>query len=150
MIVTLKRFEFNDNHTCGEFYVNGLFVCYSLEDKVRDFNRDGDLKDKGETKVFGETAIPYGKYRVEYEFSQKFKRILPRVKDVSEFEGILIHSANFASELLGCIAPATNLGWKDNNTRIGLQSRVAFHKLNNIMLEAWQNKDKIVLNIIDK
>lgn len=150
MIVVLKRFEFSETHTCGEFYVNGVFICYSLEDKVRDYNRDGDLKDKGETKIFGETAIPYGKYRINYEFSNKFQRILPRIKDVNGFEGILIHSANFTSELLGCIAPATKLSWKSNNVRVALQSRVAFHKLNNIMLEAWQNKEKLELHIIDK
>ena len=55
------------------------------EDKVRDLNKDGDLNDAGEGKVFGETAIPYGIYSVIMTMSPRFKRILPRLVDVNGF-----------------------------------------------------------------
>lgn len=60
------------------------FVCYTGEDRVRP---------AGEAKVFGETAIPAGRYRVVLDFSNRFQRIMPHVLDVPGFEGIRIHGA---------------------------------------------------------
>lgn len=103
MKLTLKRIALNEKYTIGKLYLDGEYFCDTLEDKVRDYNKDGDLLDKGETKVFGETAIPYGKYKVILGYSPKFKKILPRVQNVPHFEGILIHSGNTAIDSHGCI-----------------------------------------------
>jgi hypothetical protein len=70
--------------------------CDTIEDKVRDLNQDGDLLDEGEEKVFGETAIPYGKYAMELSMSPKFKRLLPMILDVKHFTGIRIHKGRTA------------------------------------------------------
>lgn len=57
-ILTLKRDTYTSKTTIGKLYLNDVFICDTLEDVCRDINKDGDLDDKGETKVYGETAIP--------------------------------------------------------------------------------------------
>lgn len=77
--------------------------AYTLEDKVRDYNKDGDLKDEGEQKVYGETAIPFGKYKGFLRFSPSKNRVVPELKNVPGFKFIQIHSGNTAKNSLGCI-----------------------------------------------
>lgn len=88
-------------------YINGVFFCDTLEDKVRDLNKNG-VFDNGEKKVAAETAIPYGTYKVIVDVSPKFKRELPRLSGVAEFEGVLIHRGNTAKDTAGCILVGEN------------------------------------------
>lgn len=104
----LQRRYFNENYTIGRLSVDDVVFCDTLEDKVRDYNKDGDLNDAGEQKVYGQTAIPYGRYRVIVTYSSKFKRRLPLLMSVPHFEGIRIHAANWPTELEGCIAVGEN------------------------------------------
>jgi len=108
MKLTLKRIALRDNYTIGKLYVNDVYLCDTLEDKVRDLNRDGDLDEPGETKVWGETAIPFGTYAIELSMSPKFKKILPRLLKVKGFEGILIHPGNIPEHTHGCILVGRN------------------------------------------
>lgn len=104
----VKRRWFADEYTIGTFFADGERICDTLEDKNRDLNRDGDLNDKGEGKVYGETAIPFGRYEVVLNISPKFKRRLPRLLNVKHFEGILIHRGNTAKDTHGCIIVGEN------------------------------------------
>lgn len=108
MKFTLERIALRDTYTIGKLYLDGVYFCDTLEDPVRDYNKDGDLDDPGEKKVWGETAIPYGTYKVKLSYSPKFKRILPRLFDVPHFEGILIHRGNTAKDSHGCILVGKN------------------------------------------
>ena len=52
-------------------------ICNTIEDKVRDLNKDGDLNDEGEEKVYAQTAIPYGTYTIAMDVvspNYNFKR----------------------------------------------------------------------------
>lgn len=118
MELTLKRIALRDTYTIGRLYLNGTYFCDTLEDKVRDINKDGDLNDVGEGKVYGRTAIPYGKYEVTMrvqssKYSQRAsyawcKGYLPRLLKVPHFDGILIHSGNDATHSAGCILVGEN------------------------------------------
>ena len=108
MKLRLERRYLGPQYTIGSLFINGLYFCDTIEDKVRDFNKDGDLLDLGEDKVYGETAIPYGKYDVELSMSPKFKRLLPMVLNVKHFTGIRIHRGNTAKDSHGCILPGEN------------------------------------------
>lgn len=108
MKILLKRRFLGDTYTVGTLFVDGLKFCDTLEDKVRDLNKDGDLNDPGEGKVYAETAIPYGTYGVIVTRSPKFGRDLPRLENVPHFEGILIHRGNTAKDSAGCILVGEN------------------------------------------
>ena len=108
MKITLKRRYLGPEYTIGSIFINELYLCDTIEDKVRDHNKDGDLDDPGEGKVPTETAIPYGKYKVELSMSPKFKRVLPMILNVKHFTGIRFHKMNTAKDSHGCIGPGEN------------------------------------------
>jgi len=97
MRLSLNRVYLGDDYTIGRFSVNSKYFCDTLEDTTRDHNRDGDLDDPGEGKVYGETSIPYGTYNVVLTYSNRSKKVLPLLVDVPHFTGIRIHAGNFMS-----------------------------------------------------
>jgi hypothetical protein len=107
MRLKLERKYFKDNYTIGNLYIDDQFFCNTLEDKNRDLNKNGRF-DNGEMKVYGETCIPFGKYKVTINMSPKFGRELPRLIDVPSFEGVLIHRGNTAEDSAGCILVGEN------------------------------------------
>lgn len=106
--LVLERLYLKEDYTIGKLYVDGVFFCNVIEDKVRDFNKDGDLLDEGEEKVSTFTAIPYGRYKVVVTYSPKFKRELPLLVDVPHFTGIRIHEGKGASNSHGCLILGEN------------------------------------------
>ena len=108
MKILLKRRYLGAEYTIGSLFLNGTYFCDTLEDANRDHNKDGDLNDPGEGKVFAKTAIPYGEYKVIVNVSPKFKRRLPRLLNVPHFEGILIHRGNTHNDSAGCILVGEN------------------------------------------
>ena len=129
----LKRIALRETYTIGKLYVDGVYFCDTLDDKVRDYNKDGDLLDEDEQKVFGETAIPYGMYKVILNYSPRFKKILPRLLDVRHFEGILIHPGNTAKDTHGCI-----LVGKNNQVGRVNESKVTFDRLFVVLKQATE------------
>lgn len=96
MELKLIRETFTDKSTIGSLYVNGIFFCYTLEDKDRKLESGG-------VKEYAKTAIPRGKYKVINSFSNRFKKYMPELVNVPQFAGIRIHSGNTADHSEGCI-----------------------------------------------
>lgn len=107
MKLKLKRRFFGDTYTIGTMYIDGVRFCDTLEDKNRDLNHNSKF-DNGEKKVMHQTAIPFGTYKVIVNRSPKFGRDLPRLMNVPNFDGILIHRGNTASDTSGCILVGEN------------------------------------------
>ena len=107
MKLLLKREFLGNDYTVGSLFIDGEYFCDTLEDPVRDIDRDGAFEGK-EVKIPGRTAIPYGKYGITVNYSPKFRRRLPRLLDVPDFEGILIHRGNTADDTAGCILVGEN------------------------------------------
>lgn len=84
-------------------FVNGVFLCYTLEDKDRGLKDSDPIELIALTKVHSKTAIPYGTYQCGFTMSNRFQRVLPEVYDVKGFRGIRIHSGNSSSDSEGCI-----------------------------------------------
>lgn len=101
--IKVIRDTYTSKTTIGKLYINDIFICDTLEDVCRDLNRDGDLNDKGEQKIFGETAIPSGIYKVTLDISPRFKKLLPRLHGIEGYDGVLIHMGNWAKDTHGCI-----------------------------------------------
>ncbi len=106
-ILKLNRDTYTNKTTIGKLYLNDIFICDTLEDVCRDLNRDGDLNDPGEVKIFGETAIPAGTYPVIINMSPRFKKMLPRLSGIEDYDGVLIHHGNFSKDTHGCILVGT-------------------------------------------
>ena len=143
MILTLHRAFRKEKYTIGKLYIDGVYFCDTLEDTVRDLNKDGDLNDPGEKKIYSETAIPYGTYTIIVNKSPKFKRMLPRLLNVPHFEGILIHAGNNPSHTAGCILVG-------RNKVVGglIESRIYENKLVDILLKAQGKEEPIKIEII--
>lgn len=130
-------------YTIGRLAIGDRHFCDVLEDPVRDLNKDGDLTDVGEMKIPGETAIPYGRYKVVVTMSPKFKRELPLILDVKHFTGIRIHRGATAKNTDGCVLVG-------DNTAIGrLTNGEYYERKLTAMLKAYISAGEIVfINII--
>jgi hypothetical protein len=112
MKITVKRLHKTDTSTIGELSIDGVFECFTLEDVER------------KEKIKSETAIPKGTYKVIINQSNRFKKLMPLLLNVPNFEGVRIHSGNTNHDTEGCIL----VGQTISKNFIG-QSRKAFDKL---------------------
>lgn len=94
--LTLIRTDMNADKTFGLLDIDGGFFCHTLEDADRKLESGGE-------KVYGKTAIPRGTYQVVVDYSNRFKRLMPRLVAVPGFTGIRIHTGNTAADTDGCI-----------------------------------------------
>ncbi len=143
-----------ERYTIGHLYADGKYVCDTIEDKVRDVNKNG-VFDNGEKKVPGETAIPYGEYTVTLDVvSPKFSKKdfyvkncnsgrVPRLLNVKHFEGILIHCGSSEKSSAGCII----VGYNKVVGRV-VNSEDAFLKLYGLMKDAKRRGEKITIKIV--
>ena len=141
MELLLERKWLKDKYTIGNLYVNGVFFCNVLEDKIVDINKNGTF-DCGEFKISGHTAIPYGKYDVKVTYSPKFKKELPLLLNVPHFEGIRIHAGNTPEDSSGCLL----LGENKQKGKV-LNSKTYVTKLTQLLKET-ERKEKIIIKIV--
>lgn len=107
MKLKLTRTHKFDTETLGELFVDEEFFGYTLEDPHKD------------RKVYGNTCIPVGAYKVQVTYSPKFKKLLPLVWNVDKdrsvldsdgdrWTGIRFHGGNTHKDTYGCILVAQN------------------------------------------
>ena len=143
MEVLIDRAWKKDGYTISRLYVNGeLFGCNTLEDTDRGLRQDRQLEEIKKKKAYGQTAIPRGSYECVYTYSNRFKKMLPLLKDVPGFDGIRIHSGNSAKDTEGCILVGLNL-----KKGMVLNSREWTNKLVSKMKEAWNRKERVIIVI---
>lgn len=94
---TLTRFETGPDGTFGDFVSDSGFHCYIVEKPWADNKQD-------------ESCIPSGSYKCEVKESPKFGAKVYHVLDVPGRTGVLFHAANWARQLLGCLAPGRAIG----------------------------------------
>lgn len=128
MILTLKRKWFKANYTIGDLYIDGIWFSNTLEDMDRGLDDSMDENEIKARKVYGETAIPYGTYKVSITYSPKYKKMMPLIENVKGFSGIRIHSGNTAKDSLGCIIVG-----KNKKVGMVLDSRETYNKLFDII-----------------
>jgi len=92
------------------------------------------------------SCIPTGTYEVAHYSSSRFPNAY-QIIGVPERTAILIHSANFADDLQGCIAPGVSAGYMNRNgkqVKCVTSSTQALHQMKQL---AWQ-KEGFTLTII--
>lgn len=152
MEIILKRRFKGLKYTIGSLFINDKYFCDTIEDIDRYLDSSMSLEDIKNIKVYGETAIPYGTYKIDMNtISPKFKdRIwakpydgkLPRLLNVKGFDGILIHVGNTEQDTLGCLIVGENkLKGKVIN------STITFNNLMDRLLESHIAGEEINITI---
>lgn len=152
MELVLKRTFKGPNYTIGQLYVNGVYECDTLEDTDRGLTSSMTVQEIASKKLYGETAIPTGTYKIDMNtVSPKFKDRpwakfcggkLPRLLEVKGYSGVLIHVGNKPADTLGCILVGDNKikGQVINSTS-------AFQQLYHLMLRASVRGEPLTIKI---
>jgi hypothetical protein len=125
------------------------FLCYTLEDEHR------------EDKVVGETRIPAGEYRITLRriggFHTKYAKRFPTVhrgmlwvRDVPDFEYILIHCGNTDEHTSGCLL----LGDTQENNQVKKNGFVghstrAYFRVYPYIAAALEKKEEVTIKYVD-
>jgi hypothetical protein len=133
MELTLYREPSVDGCTFGRLFINGTEQCFSLEDEVR-----------AGPKVYGETAIPAGRYQVVISKSKRFGKMLPLLLNVPGFDGIRIYSGNNIDQTAGCLL----VGRLRDGHQL-LQSRAALEPLMGILAAAQAKGERMWITVIN-
>jgi hypothetical protein len=119
---------------------------FCLEDTDRGLSSDMPIDKIRETKVYGKTAIPRGRYQIVITHSARFKRLLPILVGVPGFSGIRIHPGNRHNNTEGCLLPGKAYGQEDGDY-IVMQSRTASDSLQNLIAAAIGRGEKVFVEI---
>lgn len=154
MKLRIERRWRKDTYTIGILFVNGVRFCETLEDRDRGLTQADSMDQIRSLKVYGETAIPTGTYRVAMNvLSPKYAAVawykdltggkMPRLLDVTGFDGILIHPLNNPLQTYGCIGVG-------RNTKVGqlTESKATFKKLYKLMKAARDRGETITIEIV--
>lgn len=117
-VIDVHRKWKRDTYTISKFVVDGgVFTCDCIEDKDRGLHDGMTPEEISRKKVYGETAIPAGRYKLVMSYSNRMggkaayawcKGILPEIRGVKGYSGIRIHSGNTAKDSLGCLLVGKN------------------------------------------
>ena len=118
MELLLHRKWKKEKYTIGDLYIDGIFFSNTIEDKDRGLSSDMPSNKINRIKVWGETAIPTGRYRIDMNtvsskfgsrtWARKYNGVVPRLLGVPCFSGVLIHVGNRAEDSLGCLLVGEN------------------------------------------
>lgn len=97
MNLTQVRKILKSTYTGSELFIEEKYECVTLEDPVR------------EVKIYGETAIPYGRYEFIINYSPRFKRRLPYFLNVPKFTDIRMHPGVTVAHTKGCVLPGERI-----------------------------------------
>jgi hypothetical protein len=103
-----------------------MWGCCTCEDVVRG---DGDPATVAQWKVKGESAIPYGAYKVRKTFSPKYGRTMWELQNVPGFQGIRIHSGNTEKDTEGCLLLGAHISGDYGGVAGSRQCVAEFEKL---------------------
>jgi len=151
MKIRLVRDIFTDTETLGKLFIDDVFFCYTLEDRLRHLKDSDPLDYINHIKVKGATAIPSGEYRVILSVSNRFGRLMPEVLNVKGFAGIRIHGGNDHTMSEGCILVAENRFINKQNpikkSIFNWIQKSQENKLTLIIQKAINKSDKVYLTI---
>ena len=112
--------------TLSQLYINGIFQCYLLEDKIR------------EVKIFSGTAIPSGVFSLKLNthgaknvnYKKAFGKLHEGMIEISglpNFNFVYIHTGNTIKETAGC--PLCGFGFQFVDGNFQVTQSVAAYKM---------------------
>lgn len=141
MEIVSTRKVFTEKTTISEVFVDGIRECFFLEDKDRGLIQSMNLEEIKKLKVYGETAIPKGRYEIVISYSERFKKKLPLLLNVPGYEGIRIHTGNYAEHTHGCLLPG-KIASKDSVSESTVAFNALFEKIDKAL-----NTEKVFITI---
>lgn len=139
--IRVKRVRQGKNSTLSELYIGNTFICYGLEDSVR------------EEKIKGSTAIPAGRYQLKFNrygaMNGRYKRLFPEwhqgmieLTGIPNFSYVYIHIGNNFSDTAGCLLVGQQMKYfkKQNEYEIR-QSKDAYTVLYKRLAAAMEKGD---------
>lgn len=143
MRTRIVRIAEGRNSTLSHLYIDGIFQCFLLEDKIR------------EVKIMRQTAIPTGNYEIRLntwgamntKYSQKFPAFhkgMVEIAGLPTFSAVYIHIGNTKEDTAGC--PLVGLGWQkvDGDFEV-LQSTEAYKTVYPKLAKICQSADPKIL-----
>lgn len=142
MKLKLKRIYRGNTYTIGRLYIDNEYFCDTLEDKDRELTSYMSEEDIKSLKVYSETAIPTGTYKIEVTFSSRFKKKMPVLIGVKGFSGIRIHCGNDETHTSGCIL----CGFNKERGKV-VNSKVVTSKVYALIENAINNNNEVEITI---
>lgn len=130
MNIVIERIFLGAKYTIGKLFVDGEYLCDTLEPPVRNIE-------------FG-SAVKYGTYQVSLVWSPKFRCYMLRV-EVPHRCGILFHAGNSVRDTTGCIL----LGENKSVGRLH-NSRKYVDILKKKVIESMTTQNTLVLCSVEK
>jgi len=144
MILKLQRYSDSGTSTLGLLTINNEFLCYTLEDTYR------------ADKIKGVTRIPAGHYDIELRteggFHERYSKRFTdhsgmlQLKDVPDFQYILIHCGNTAADTAGCLLLGNNVFGRDKIT----DSTGAYKAVYPIIRDALLRGENVSIDVRDE
>ena len=138
MTIYLLRDDCTPARTLGTLTFEDGFTCQTLEDPVREG-----------AKVYGDTAIPLGTYRITITKSKRYGKMMPLLHNVPNFGGVRLHCGNNTDDTSGCIL--VGMGRDPGAESDGLQitqSRDAMDEVQPRIAAALAHGDEVWLDIV--
>lgn len=147
--------ESGPGYTHGRLFIDECgFLCWTLEDEDRGLTSDMPIEKIKAVKVYGKTAIPKGRYKVELRVSPKFKDrpwckpfggLVPYILDVPGYDGVCMHVGTTPDDTDGC--PLVGMVKGSKRGRL-YDSTAAYRDLmKHYLVPAHKRKDQIYLTI---
>ena len=131
---TLQRRPSSTTWMFGDLDCAGAYSCRTLEDELR------------EVKLDKETAIPAGRYELEFVDSPRFGPETIALLDVAGFTNILIHSGNTETDTAGCIIVGDKIDELTGQISGGAARKV-LDRVKRELEAAIENDDRVFLVI---
>ncbi|MFC6102868.1 DUF5675 family protein [Olivibacter domesticus] len=126
-MIKLLRIAEGTNTTLGQLYINNLFQCYILEDKIRN------------EKIPGETAIPAGEYKLglnktagmNAKYQSRYSHMhqgMVEIRGIPNFTLVFFHIGNYHTDTRGCLLTGSYYQLINNDYRV-LHSADAYKRV---------------------
>lgn len=157
MEIKVLRTQLGSEATNGTLYIDGVEECFTLEDEVR-----------SGPKVYGETAVPAGKYDITFRtiggfhtktlkyydskhgFGPGWHRGMLWIRDVKGFKFILIHPGNDQFDTYGCLLVGqTQEDLNKNKDGFIGRSRAAYEALYPKVRDALLAGEKVTIEYVN-
>jgi hypothetical protein len=142
MELALRRILLADSYTIGRLFSDDVDLdIYTLEDKVREIP---ELPVE-QWKIYGQTAIPRGRYQVNPVWFGRYARLMPELQDVPGFTEIFIHPGATDKNTAGCLLVSKK--WEGGDLLEA--SWEALDELWPLMTAVWDSGNEVWITVED-